>query len=430
MHTNEIYKIYGTDYTEMTRRLLVRSDLASRIPAGARVGIKPNLVSPTPAEYGATTHSEVVAGIIEYLQENGITNVIMLEGSWIGDKTSDAYEYCGYRALSEKYGVPFVDTQKDSSTLTDCQGLDIRICDVVKSVDFMINVPVMKGHGQTKITCALKNMKGLIPNTEKRHFHTMGLHKPIAHLSRGIRQDFIVVDHICGDLELEDGGNPITTNCIMTALDPVMMDSYVCHLLGFDVDEVPYIRMAEEMGSGSTDLAKCRITVLENDISEVNMQMEINPVQIDADPANLETNPVLMDADTVRLETPSAQMEGKGAQKAREISFSALDRDPYESRRSPSDNLLDISYAIEDADSCSACYASLAPAILRLKEEGLYEALMDKLPGRIAIGQGFAGKTGEIGVGNCCRAFNFSIPGCPPEEEDVYQALLSYIGKA
>lgn len=403
MQVNEIYKIYGTNYTEMTKCLLTRSDLASRIPAGARVGIKPNLVSPTPAEYGATTHPQVVAGIIEYLQENGITNVIMLEGSWIGDKTSDAYEYCGYRELSERYGVPFVDTQKDSSTLIDCQGLSIRICDVVRTVDFMINVPVMKGHGQTKITCALKNMKGLIPNTEKRHFHTMGLHKPIAHLSRGIHQDFIVVDHICGDLELEDGGNPITTNCIMTALDPVLVDSYVCHLLGFDVDEVPYIRMAEEMGSGCSDLNSCRITVVGQGSGRENVKPDC-PAAASADVGNGEN--------------------------CGEVSFPALDRDPYETRRSPSDNLLDISYAIEDADSCSACYASLAPAILRLKEEGLYEALMDKLPGRIAIGQGFAGKSGEIGVGNCCRAFSFSIPGCPPEEEDVYKALLRYISEA
>ena len=35
-----------------------------------------------------------------------------------------------------------------------------------ETVDFLINVPVMKGHCQTKITCALKNMKGLIPNSE------------------------------------------------------------------------------------------------------------------------------------------------------------------------------------------------------------------------------------------------------------------------
>lgn len=55
-------------------------------------------------------------------------------------------------------------------------------------------------------------MKGLIPNTEKRRFHALGLHKPIAHLNMGIHQDFIVVDNICGDLDFEDGGNPVVMN--------------------------------------------------------------------------------------------------------------------------------------------------------------------------------------------------------------------------
>lgn len=50
-------------------------------------------------------------------------------------------------------------------------------------------------------------MKGLLPNREKRHFHAMGLHKPIAHLAVGLHQDFILVDNICGDWDFEDGGN-------------------------------------------------------------------------------------------------------------------------------------------------------------------------------------------------------------------------------
>ena len=64
--------------------------------------------------------------------------------------------------------------------------MELEICREAKSLDFLINVPVMKGHCQTKITCALKNMKGLLPNREKRHFHAMGLHKPIAHLAVGL----------------------------------------------------------------------------------------------------------------------------------------------------------------------------------------------------------------------------------------------------
>ena len=161
-----------------------------------QIGIKPNLVSPSEASWGATTHPEIVAGIIEYLQENGYGNIAILEGSWVGDKTTEAYEVCGYRELTEKYQVPFWDMQKDKGIERDCRGMKLNVCERAANIDFLINVPVLKGHCQTKITCALKNMKGLIPNTEKRHFHAMGLHEPIAHLNAGLHQDFVVVDNI------------------------------------------------------------------------------------------------------------------------------------------------------------------------------------------------------------------------------------------
>ena len=205
MENTEILAIYGTEYKEMTKRLLEEADLASRIPdQECHIGIKPNLVSPTEPSWGATTHPEIVAGIIEYLQERGFKDLVILEGSWVGDKTEDTARLCGYYDLSEKYGVEFLDMQKDAYETYDCQGLELNICDEAMKLDFLINVPVMKGHCQTKITCALKNMKGLIPNSEKRRFHAMGLHKPIAHLATGIHQDFIVVDNICGDWDFED----------------------------------------------------------------------------------------------------------------------------------------------------------------------------------------------------------------------------------
>ena len=55
-----------------------------------------------------------------------------------------------------------------------CGDMELQICECAKKVDFMINVPVMKGHCQTKITCALKNMKGLLPNKEKTSFSCHG----------------------------------------------------------------------------------------------------------------------------------------------------------------------------------------------------------------------------------------------------------------
>ena len=382
MNRNQIFKIYWKEYKEMTKALLEVSGLASMLTRETRIGIKPNLVTPTPAEYGATTHPEIVAGIIEYLQENGFYHIVIIESSWIGDKTSEAYEYCGYRKITEKYHVEFIDVQQEPFKTYDCSGMKLKICSRLEEIDFMINVPVLKGHGQTRITCALKNMKGLLPNMEKRHFHTMGLHKPIAHLSTRIRQDFIVVDHICGDLELEDGGNPVETDCVMTALDPVLMDSYVCYLLGYDTSEVEYIGLAEVLGSGSADLGRCRVSVYDRD--------ESGDIRLDRE-------------------------------------FPALEQSDYKEKGYYSRNLLEVSYAIEDADSCSACYASLAPALLRLKREGLYERLLENLHGTICIGQGFSGRTGHLGVGNCCRDFERYVPGCPPEEEAVYDMLLEFV---
>ena len=260
MEKNQILITSGTDYKRMTKELLERTDLKSHIKdRDKKIGIKPNLVSPSEASWGATTHPEVVAGIIEYLKEHGFQNLVMMEGSWVGDKTREAFEVCGYDRLEEEYQVPFWDMQKDKGIPVDCGGMELNICERVKEIDFLINVPVLKGHCQTKITCALKNMKGLIPNKEKRRFHSLGLHNPIAHLNMGIRQDFIVVDNICGDLDFEDGGNPVVMNRVLAACDPVLVDAYVCQMMHYQVEDVPYVKLDGELGVGCSDIGKAEI---------------------------------------------------------------------------------------------------------------------------------------------------------------------------
>ena len=66
---NDLYMISGTEYKEMTKEILAQSDLWAEIKKKADqkqknadqmlIGIKPNLVSPTEASYGATTHPEL-----------------------------------------------------------------------------------------------------------------------------------------------------------------------------------------------------------------------------------------------------------------------------------------------------------------------------------------------------------------------------------
>ena len=67
----------------------------------------------------------------------------------------------------------------------------------------------------------------------------------------------------------------------------------------------------------------------------------------------------------------------------------------------------------------------LIGALNRLQDEGMLEKLDEK----IAIGQGYRGKTGWLGIGNCTRDFDINVPGCPPAEEDIYKALKTIILK-
>ena len=361
MEKNQIFMICGTEYKNMTREILEESGLADLIgDRKKRIGIKPNLVSASDPSNGATTHREILAGIIEYLQENGFQDLVLTEGSWVGERTAAAFEVCGYQQICGKYQVPFHDTQKDKSFSADCGGMKLNICSSVKEIDFLINVPVLKGHCQTKITCALKNMKGLIPNSEKRRFHSLGLHKPIAHLNTFIHQDFIVVDNICGDLDFEDGGNPVVMNRILTGRDPVLIDAYVCHMMHYEVADVPYVGLAEKLGVGCADIRKADIRICGGD-------------------------------------------EGAQLPKSRKV--------------------VELSDAVEEEESCSACYGYLIPALDRLKQEGLLEKLREK----ICIGQGYRGKTGELGIGHCTRGFRCHLEGCPPLEEDTYEFLKKYI---
>ena len=73
----------------------------------------------------------------------------------------------------------------------------------------------------------------------------------------------------------------------------------------------------------------------------------------------------------------------------------------------------------DSQDACSACFGSLIYALDRLQDRG---ELKKGLP-PVAIGQGFRGKTGDIGVGHCTVCFSKSLEGCPPKEADMVEVL-------
>lgn len=361
MHKNQIVMIHGTNFTQMTMELLEAIHLDEIIGArGQRVALKPNLLHPDRAENGAVTHPELVEGVLRYLREHHFTNVCVMEGAWVGARTSQAVEVSGIADVCRNYQIPFLDLQKDSSYLCDACGMQLKLCSEVAKTDFMINLPVLKGHCQTRITCAMKNAKGVIPNSEKRRYHTLGLHRPIAHLNTVLPPQLVLVDNICGDLSFEEGGNPVVMNRIFACLDPVLCDAYVCECIGYSVEQVPYIPMAARLGAGNADTSK---------------------------------------AELVMLNQPSEALP-----------------DMHASRR-----IRSLEKYTDARDACSACYGSLIFALERLESSGETHGKRERI--RIGQGWKETDDGSGIGVGSCTHGCRKHLPGCPPKARDIVDFL-------
>ena len=354
-----IYENYGTDYIAMTLELMDKADVASMLRPDLRVTVKPNLVVARFADGGATTHPEIVEGIIIYLQKNGVRNVTIAEGASVGVSTARAFDECGYSALSKKYGVALVDTKRDKTvTISGGRADGLKICVSAFDTDFLINVPVLKGHCQTRLTCCIKNLKGLIPDSEKRRYHSAGLTKEIAKLGTAIKPQLHVIDSICGDLDFEEGGSPVDSNRIILGFDPVLLDSYCASLIGYHPDDIGYLRLAKEYGVGEYFSDSTRI---------------------------------------VRL---------NAGEKPRTKRFHSAGAQRYVPM-------------IDDDGACSACYAALVYALRQTGRIPIRNADAKVKIGQGFKGRQAEG----LGSGDCASGCERHVKGCPPSALDIVEFL-------
>ena len=81
MKKEEIVMIHGTDYVQMTIKLLEAIHLDELIgDKEKRVALKPNLILDDDASNGAVTHPELVEGVLLYLKSHDFPNVKEMEG--------------------------------------------------------------------------------------------------------------------------------------------------------------------------------------------------------------------------------------------------------------------------------------------------------------------------------------------------------------
>lgn len=242
-----IYLHYGSDPKESVMTLLgAAGSPFDGLSSYSKIVIKPNIVLSKKSWLGADTRPQVVEAVIQVLQDKGVPDITVADGSGVGNSATKAFDLLGYSDMAGKYGVKLLDIEKDRfvSKPTKISGpfKTLEISRTVAECDFLINIPVLKAHCQTHITCALKNMKGIMPKEMKPKFHSVDLHRAIAQLNTVVTADFILVDGAFGDLSSELGGNPVEMGIMAAGTDPLEIDVFAAGALGFSPKEIGYIK--------------------------------------------------------------------------------------------------------------------------------------------------------------------------------------------
>jgi len=226
--------------------------MASFVKPGQKVLIKPNLLSAKKPEEAITTHPAVLEAVISLVKEAGGVPEV---GDSPGGKISDLQTYwetTGTAEACRRQGAELVGFEKSGVYEKKVGNRKYYIARPVLDADVVINIPKLKTHSLTVLTCAVKNMFGAVPGIRKSMHHREAP-KPrefsalVTDIYSLARPNLNIVDAVIGmDGAGPSAGEPKQLGFVMAGADGVAVDAAATHLLGLDPFKVPATRIAHQ----------------------------------------------------------------------------------------------------------------------------------------------------------------------------------------
>ncbi len=241
------------------------------VPRGANVVVKPNIcVAYHTYEYAATTNPWLVGALVKMAYEAGAATVKVMDSPF-GGTQKDAYEISGIKEQVEAAGGTMVNMLSYKYVQTSIPSASIlkntAVYDDILKADVLINVPIAKQHGSSRLTLGMKNLMGVIKD---RNYLHVALDRCIADLNRLIKPQLTVLDAIRiltangptgGDLN-----DVLKLDTVVVSPDVVATDSYATSFFDLKPEDIGYIVEGTGMGLGRSDLQNLNIRVLQQGV--------------------------------------------------------------------------------------------------------------------------------------------------------------------
>lgn len=251
------------------------------VSKGDRVLIKPNICYVLKPGETEVSDPRIAKAIYDILIEMEAKPVIA-ESSGSSSDTKDRWELpfitTGYYDLRDQgYEVVNLKTVNERVRVDNPLAKVLKeatVWKLAREVDVIINLPVIKTHDHLPATLGLKNLKGLMPDSEKKKFHReYGLYQAIADLNLVVKAQLTIVD---GIFCREGLGYPFSEeremDLILAGRDPVAVDTVTLKIMGIDPQRQPDLTRAAALGLGTMDLKE--IEVVGEKIEDVKEQFK------------------------------------------------------------------------------------------------------------------------------------------------------------
>ena len=239
--------------------------LSSFIKSGDKVLIKPNILLAKEPEEAITTHPAVIEAVINAVQKIGAIPFVGDSPGGLVGNVGRHWEITGIEEVCNRLNVEILNFEASGVYEKRINGNHYHIAKPVLDVDFVINVPKIKTHGLTTLTCALKNMYGAIPGLTKVNYHKEAP-KPsdfsslVVDIFALTKPNLNIIDGIIGmEGSGPSSGNPKELGMILASTDGVALDSYICHILGKDPMKVATNKIAYERGLGEANINEIEV---------------------------------------------------------------------------------------------------------------------------------------------------------------------------
>ena len=244
-----------TDVSEAKERLTELLDPLGGLDAfnGKNVVIKANLVSAMKPEEAATTHPVLLSALTELLCEHGASVTVgdSPGGLYTAAFVNRVYSVSGMKDVQAHGATLNSDFSQNEAEFPDAKVLkSFTYTGYLDKADVIINFCKLKSHGMMGMSCAAKNLFGVIPGVIKPEYHfRFPKYEDFADMIVDLDEYFHPTLSICDAVVGMEGngptaGTPRRMGCLLASHSPHCLDAVAARILGFEREELPILNAA------------------------------------------------------------------------------------------------------------------------------------------------------------------------------------------